>query len=162
MAYKMKLIIISLFCVLVSAHFFTMGHYLLSLDESLTDILKNPINSSKTTDLLYYIQDYYNTFCDLEEKMNENIIGIDESVDVFMNNNGPQFLDVNINYNTIKDILKWNDSLVNNFKTLRTNIADLWKTFQIDVEKFRSEQPNVKLDLNQISIETKTDNSVKK
>uniref|UniRef100_A0A1B6E9P0 Prolyl 4-hydroxylase alpha-subunit N-terminal domain-containing protein n=1 Tax=Clastoptera arizonana TaxID=38151 RepID=A0A1B6E9P0_9HEMI len=138
------------FTLVLSVHYFNQGHYLLSLDKNLIEIFENPINSSKTADLFLYMEDYYNTLCDLKKKMNRTLIGISESVDVFINDENPRFFKMKINFNKIQKVLKLNNSEIEELKRTRSNIEKTWRTVESEVETFRSEIKQ-RLDLNESS-----------
>lgn len=137
----MKLLLITFGLVFVKIYSWDQGEYLVYLDPSIVEVMKNPHNETASL-IIDYIKLYNKNFTDLNEKIENKTQGIDTEARILLASEGPRFANFPVTSEELLDKYLWDPNDIEELKTLLTETKELWKKFKNNTEDIQAEMAN--------------------
>lgn len=137
----MKFLLILFGLVFVKIYSWDQGEYLVYLDPSIVEVMKNPHNETPSL-IIDYIKLYNNNFTDLIEKIENKTKGIDTEARILLETDGPRFANFPTTSEELKNTYLWDPKDIEELNKLLDETRQLWKKFKKNTKAIQAEMAN--------------------
>lgn len=137
----MKFLLITFGLVFVKVYSWDQGEYLVYLDPSIVEVMKNPHNETASL-IIDYIKLYNKNFTDLNEKIGNKTEGIDKEARILLASDGPRFANFPVTGEELRDTYLWDPKDIEELNSLLGETRELWINFKKNTEDIQAEMAN--------------------
>lgn len=148
---NMKFLLTIFSFVFIKIYSWDQGEYLVYLDPSIVEVMKNPHNETASL-IIDYITIYNKNFTDLNEKIENKTKGIDAVARILLATDGPRFANFPVTKEELRDAYLWDPKDIEELNRLLDETRKLWKTFIESTKDIQAEMANATTTLSDYNV----------